>query len=190
MTLRDLDDLLALFDWDAWTAKLRTILDDDVREVALEQGAREAALYGFGWDATDVFLDRHFTDYLAERVTQITESTRSLIAEELHRVFEDGQGLNLTELAGRLVDMTADSAAFSPARALTIARTETAIAYNTGTIAAYRQNGIEWVEVSDGDGDEECAAADGQMWTLEDALANPIAHPNCVRSFAPIVPET
>jgi hypothetical protein len=47
------------------------------------------------------------------------------------------------------------------------------------------QAGVTHVEVSDGDDDDDCADADGQVWTLEEALANPIAHPNCVRSFAP-----
>ena len=57
---------------------------------------------------------------------------------------------------------------------------------NHGTVVASRQAGVTHVEVSDGDDDEACAHANGQVWTLEEALANPVAHPNCTRSFSPV----
>jgi hypothetical protein len=58
---------------------------------------------------------------------------------------------------------------------------------NVGAILSYREAGLEKVEVLDGDGDDICAEADGQIWTLEQAEANPLGHPGCTRSFAPIV---
>jgi hypothetical protein len=45
--------------------------------------------------------------------------------------------------------------------------------------------GVKEVEVLDGDDDEECASANGQIWTLEEASDNPLGHPNCTRAFAP-----
>jgi len=122
---------------------------------------------------------------VGERITQIDETTRGTIRDELQRALADGTGESATELAERLRDAVDDSAALSPSRALMIARTETAIAYNHGALLAYGQNGIEHVDVSDGDEDDECAEADGQTWTIEEAMADPVAHPNCVRSFEP-----
>ena len=75
----------------------------------------------------------------------------------------------------------------SKSRSETIARTETATAYNRGATLAYRDAGVTRVRVLDGDFDEVCAGVDGQEWTLEEADANPIAHPNCTRAFVPIV---
>ncbi|MBU7015544.1 MAG: hypothetical protein HXS43_12030, partial [Theionarchaea archaeon] len=41
------------------------------------------------------------------------------------------------------------------------------------------------VRVLDGDGCEECIEANGQIWTIEEAMANPLQHPNCLRDFEP-----
>lgn len=70
-----------------------------------------------------------------------------------------------------------------------IARTEVTRAYNTGSIGQYRDGGVSQVFVTDGDGDEPCAIADGAIWTLEQAESDPMAHPNCTRSFDPIPPD-
>lgn len=189
LTLSELDRLLASFDWESWVAKLEDIVDPAFRGIAVSQAEREAKDLGIAFDAEDPFVTRYFTSYVTARITQLDQTTREVLKDELQRALEDDQGASMTELASNLMDVVGDSAAFSPARALMIARTETAIAYNSGAIAAFRQNGIEQVEVSDGDGDDECAEADGQIWTLDEALAEPIAHPNCVRSFAPVVPD-
>jgi hypothetical protein len=75
----------------------------------------------------------------------------------------------------------------SESRAGLIARTEIANANNLTGTAAYRDSGlVERVEVFDGTEDDACAAADGQIWTLDEADANPIEHPNCQRAFAPV----
>lgn len=185
----DLTRLADSFDWDAWTRRIHDAIATGVEAIALEQGDREAEEHGLDFDDADPFLDRWFTTYVGERVAQIDETTRQLLREELQAAFAEGAGGSLQDLAGRIAEAVGGSAAFSPARALTIARTETAIAYNAGALLTYRQNGIDRVEVSDGDGDEECEEADGEIWTLEEALADPVAHPNCVRSFAPVVED-
>lgn len=74
----------------------------------------------------------------------------------------------------------------STSRALTIARTETARFYNESTLLAYGAANVAMVNVTDGDQDEECAAADGSVWTLEEAQGNLLSHPNCVRSFTAV----
>jgi hypothetical protein len=189
VTAKDLKRLLDSFDWDSWNSELREIIEEGYRAVALDQAAREADAHDLEFSPKDPFVERWFTRYLGERITQIDETTRDTLRDELQAAFADGKAQSATELAGNLRDAVSDSAALSPSRALTIARTETAIGYNHGALLAYGQNGIERVEVSDGDGDEECAEADGQIWTLEHAMDDPVAHPNCVRSFSPVVEE-
>ena len=75
----------------------------------------------------------------------------------------------------------------SDSRAEMIARTEAAYAAANGDIAGFRETGVEYVEISDGtDFDEECALADGQVWTLDEYEANDLEHPNCGRSASAI----
>ena len=73
-------------------------------------------------------------------------------------------------------------------QARTIARTETSFVQGETQSLAYADAGIRMVLVHDGtDFDEECAAANGQTWTIEEMAASPVAHPNCTRTFEPIV---
>jgi hypothetical protein len=185
VTVAELRALVATFDWAEWESDLHDAFADDFEAIALGQGTREAAALGVEFAEKDPFLTRFFTRYVGERITQLVGTTKEIVIDELRTVLEDEAGDGQTALADRLLSVVDDTAALTPARALMIARTETAIAYNVGAIAAYRQAGVTHVEVSDGDDDDDCADADGQVWTLEEALANPVAHPNCVRSFAP-----
>ena len=87
---------------------------------------------------------------------------------------------------GQVADLIEEATAFDDARAELIARTETALVYNEAAIESFREYGVERVDVIDGDEDDECAEANGQVWTLEEAEANPLAHPQCVRDFSPV----
>lgn len=85
------------------------------------------------------------------------------------------------------------SHAFDRTRSLVIARTETAQAYNRGSLAGYRATErVQMVHVYDGDecswpeGHGDPPFADGMIVTLEEAEDHPIAHPNCVRAFSPV----
>lgn len=115
------------------------------------------------------------------KVDGILDTTRDSIARQVRDGIEAGDSPR--ELGDRIEAATA----FGEARAETIARTETAVLLNEAAIESYREYGITHVLVDDGDDDEACAAANGQTWTLDEAEADPIAHPNCVRSFSPIV---
>jgi len=71
-----------------------------------------------------------------------------------------------------------------------IARTETARIQNQGTLNRYAENDITHVDVHDGlDFDEACRAANGQVWTVEYAKSHELEHPNCTRSFSPVIPD-
>jgi hypothetical protein len=69
-----------------------------------------------------------------------------------------------------------------------ISQTETTAAYNIGSIGQYREAGVALVKVEDGD-DPLCAAANGAIWTLEEAESQPLGHPNCRRVWIPITDD-
>jgi hypothetical protein len=81
-------------------------------------------------------------------------------------------------------------------RAETIARTETKTAQNYSSIEAYRASEVvEALIVYDGDdcgwtGHDDPELANGKVVTFDEAAQNPLAHPRCVRSFAPKVRKT
>ncbi|KKK67756.1 hypothetical protein LCGC14_2950860, partial [marine sediment metagenome] len=75
-------------------------------------------------------------------------------------------------------------------RARVIARTEGAHAANTSTLEAARaMPDTEHVQIFDdrlGDGDTQCATANGKIITITEAEAIGLCHPNGTRSFVPI----
>lgn len=129
---------------------------------------------------------------LAERIKGVPDTVRdmvrTIVADALKGEYDEGAGRVVVpsnkEIAARI---RAQGDIQSEYRSQMIARTETATAMNLGATHAYEDAGIEQVEVMDGDDDAECAQANGQTWSLDDARANPIAHPNCTRAFAPVV---
>lgn len=83
---------------------------------------------------------------LAEQVTRVTETTKRQIEAD---VFE---GIQAGESLSQIQERIRSSQAFSPARALTIARTESARALNEGSLLAYNDAAnlgvdlqIEWL---------------------------------------------
>lgn len=70
------------------------------------------------------------------------------------------------------------------------ARSEHARIQNQGALTRFEKNNIVEVEVVDGmDFDEACAMANGQIWKLEYARRNETEHPNCTRTFGPVIPK-
>lgn len=121
---------------------------------------------------------------VAARVTKIEATT----AERLNTYVARGiaEELTVQELA-RVIAADA-SGAFSRARAETIARSETSVVYNRGSVAGYRASGrVEKVKVHDGADDGGCAEANGAIWDLDFADDHPLEHPNCQRAFSAIV---
>ena len=72
-------------------------------------------------------------------------------------------------------------------RSRAIARTEIAHSQNTSTAARYRSAGVTQVIVRDGDDDALCSPYSDTTQSLDWALDNPIAHPNCTRAFAAVI---
>ena len=61
-------------------------------------------------------------------------------------------------------------------------------AYNGAAIASYDDAGVSEVQAIDGDGDEECAARDGETFSLEEADSIE-DHPNGTLDWVPIIPD-
>jgi HK97 family phage portal protein len=123
-------------------------------------------------------------DDLAKAIVGIAETTREEVRSLVAKQAEEGWSID--ELAAEIRKL---KEVHSTARARTIARSETAIAYNKGSLAGYREAGVEKVEVFDGDEHEPCRSANGSIWTIEQAEAEPLCHPNGTRSFAAVVSE-
>lgn len=73
-----------------------------------------------------------------------------------------------------------------------IARTETARIQNHGATNRYDKLKITHVHVHDNEGPnscEDCEIANGSVWEIAYARSHELEHPNCVRSFSPIIPD-
>lgn len=114
----------------------------------------------------------------AARVTGINETTRTGIAEIVAQGVD--QGMGATELAQAIEAWSG----WDEYRAEMIARTETATAYNSAALASYRDTGMEYVQVLDGDGDAICAPWADVVVAIGDA-PDPLGHPNCTRDILP-----
>lgn len=190
ITLADAKAALASFDWKHWKAELEEKYAAWHDDVVQTEGRATAEALGGDWTNDDPYVTRFADRYVAERVTQLDDTTRGDLRDVLTRAFaaahEGETSLSLLDLAGQLREKFDE---FSSSRAATIARTETAIVENQGAALGYIASGYGYVEISDGDSDAECAEADGQIWSVEAWLAEPVAHPNCERSGAPISEE-
>jgi hypothetical protein len=163
-----------------WNKDLTRLLQDML--VAIYLSAMSDAADQLDMETSDVFHSQamlYAQSRAAELVTGLDQSTRDMLRGDLASMMQEG--LSPSEIAQELEDHYA----FSESRALTIARTETAFAWNHGALTMYQQSGVPKVRVYDGDHDPECQQADGEVWTIEYALLHRIQHPNCVRSFAP-----
>lgn len=66
-----------------------------------------------------------------------------------------------------------------------IARTESAYTFNHASGTLMGEAGIKQVEIMDGDEDEDCAAANGETWSVEEYMSDLLGHPNCTRVGLP-----
>lgn len=158
-----------------WNRFYPLILAQSWDDVAGEIGAELA------FDLENIFVQEVLGE-LAKKVRQVAETTK----DEIRRLvgLQAEEGWSIDDLAK---EIRALKETHSRARARTIARTETGTAYNLGSLTGYKEVGIKKVEVFDGDDDEPCKSANGAIWTIEQAKAKPLGHPNCVRAFAAAV---
>ena len=190
ITAKQLRALVKSFPWDKWNKQLAPELEQVYRDLVVSQGSAAADAAGVSFDQDDPFLQKHMTSYLGERITQLSRTSQKDVIRTLRNALAGGEDLSPAKLQEKVlgaVRKTFDG--YEAYRALRIARTESAIAYNHGGVLGGVQAGFKRFEVVDGTDDEECAAANGQVWSATKCLNNPIAHPNCVRSFFGIADE-
>lgn len=163
---------------------------DDVG-VAINPGLRET-------------LSEGVRDAIGRDVRQITESSRNDLADAVqtaiqrrYSVEQLTRGVKGDGFAGLrgIVDrwQAVAPVATTTDRAHLIALTETARAYNLGTLNAYAASGlVEMVNVFDGEGcgwttHTDPEAANGKRVPIAEARANPLSHPHCQRAFGAVV---
>lgn len=151
------------------------------QEAILYAQSRAAELIGRKVDELGNIVEGSRTLY------SIEESTRAMIRADITRAMEEG--LSNDDLA-RVIE---ESYSFSPERAMTIARTETAAADTNGNLSMYKASGVvgqkKWIV---GAGCcEICAELKGEVVDLNKSFSNgvlvPPAHPNCRCDFVPIL---
>jgi hypothetical protein len=118
----------------------------------------------------------------------VSDTIRDQVRAKLVKAIEEGQspGEFRAALEQELSDIDY--------RALMVARTETGFAYNAGALANYKDAEVTHVMVMDGGTDGSCddcneIGASDEPWTIEEAEANPLEHPNCTRAFSPVLME-
>ena len=132
--------------------------------------------------------------YGGQRIKDINDRTLQALTLQLAEGTRRGYSINqlidgvpdegYTGVAGVALDN--GTPAFDPYRAEMIARTETMLSYNRATVTSYGEFGVTHLLAYDGDQDEECAARDGQEFTVEEA-ADIEDHPNGTLVWSPVV---
>lgn len=149
-------------------------------DVATAQSARFRADAGA---KADDWIER-VSDYVrtrgAERVTGMLRTIR----DGLQKVILGGVRDNLT--AAQLGEQIEQAAVVDEYRAELIARTELMSAYNDASLRTFREFGADRVQAQDGDDDAECAARNGEIYTLDEASAIS-DHPNGTLDWSPVV---
>lgn len=127
---------------------------------------------------------------IARKVTGVSQETQHTI----NKIIRDGidAGSHPSVIAKNMRDTMTQWAELTKSRAYTIARTETAVAYNFGSLIGYQKSGlVRQVRVLDGAGcgwlsHNDPDTAQGKVVDLQNAFNHTTSHPNCVRAFAPV----
>lgn len=174
--------------------EIASALEDIATDAALE------ALVSVGLDDNEQIVDvvneravAAAQEQAAELVTNIDETTRDMLRDQIAQGLEENIGLD--EIAAGI----ADSFGFSEERADLIARTEITDANSQGALTSYREaqaQGIavkkEWLlgpnpcEICQENADEGPIDLDDDFPSGDDA---PSAHPNCECALSPVVEE-
>lgn len=132
-------------------------------------------------------------DYNYELIKDVTEEQIQGIREALIQDYAEGRNSRRTEILEKLEQIQLEPIhTFSPEqRARMIARTETNRASNIATLEQYRADGVTRVELLVNSDCEECNShkedEDGTIieYTIDEALEDPIFHPNCSCRWRP-----
>jgi hypothetical protein len=192
ITSAQLQAMVDGFPWAQYQDTLRPGLTQVARDIVLVGGEAGALAAGGTWSDDNPFVSKFVNGYVGERIVAIDDTTKAIVVNTLKDIYENAEDdTTVTEIASAVSNAVLDAfETMEGYRSLMIARTETAILTNNGKNMGYSAAGVSEVDVLDGTDDEECESANGDVWSVEDAMDDPIAHPNCVRAFAPRVPTS
>ena len=120
---------------------------------------------------------------LLDLSAEARENVRTIVTRGLE------SGATVDEMAGEIEQRVAAGRWSTPrVRAQVIARTEVRVAQNEAClVTAHTAADVSKVRVYDGTAHEPCASANG-VYTINEAAVMPrVAHPNCTRTFIPLV---
>lgn len=146
----------------------------------------DVARLGIDFNVPDQYAIHYARTRAADLVSGIQETTKARLNRLIAQGLEDG--MTPTELRDAIIR----DFQFSVDRAQLIARTEMAMAYNAGQLESLKTSNTPAVKVLDGmsaDTDDACRRANGKIISIGLAMQYLIQHPNCVRSFSPVVVE-
>lgn len=157
---------------------LNPLLSEMARDVAGETRriARKPGAKADTW--LDTVLDA-IRASVGEHIAGINATTRDRLREVIAAGVAEGE--SVTDIADRL------RPTFDESRAEMISRTETMNAYNEAALRSYDALEVTEVQAVDGDTDDECAARNGKVYPISEAMG--IAdHPNGTLDWVPVVP--
>jgi HK97 family phage portal protein len=186
-------DVAELIDWDEEDRLLGELLRSLYQangQVAFQLAGQSLGDDSIVWTVNNPRL-ANFIDRLAERVVGINATTKADISRIVTESLLDG--VSMPELSGRLTGLFEETYA---GRSMTIARTESQVAYNQASTLAYQESGVvEQAELLDNpDHDEDYGAADGLSCAERNGLIVDLAdvdlhvmaeHPNGTLAVAP-----
>jgi HK97 family phage portal protein len=142
------------------------------------------------WELTNPRIIDLLTQ-LATRVVDITETTRLDISRVVTEALTEG--VSMDQLAERLTGLFDET---YNGRSMTIARTESQVAYNRATVLGYQDGGVQQVQLFDnplhdtdpGSDGLTCAGRNGKVVPITQASLHIAAeHPNGTLAIGPVV---
>jgi HK97 family phage portal protein len=170
------------WDEERWTRQFSETLQPALAALVRTTGRNASRRLAAPAKADDEFIGR-VLEYVrvkgGDRIRSMLRTTRDAVA----KVIADGvrQGMSPAELG----DAIEAAAGLDEYRAELISRTETMYAYNDAAIGTYREFGVAEVQAIDGDMDEECAARNGNVYSLDEA-SGITDHPNGTLDWVPL----
>lgn len=161
-----------------------------LREVMARAAERESQDHGLAvdWDMDNPEARAWIEQRGAELVSGITDTVRGELRAFLSSELE--KPLTPVQIAD---DIRSHFSQFPGWKADRLARTEIAEAYNAATLLSYRTAGIGKVQAFDGSGgltghtDASCVERNGRVFTLDEAMAQKLEHPNCTLGWRPFM---
>jgi len=165
-------------------------------KIPINMGAVHQEALNFGKVHGKLLRDEGATIIKGRKIPWLADSvqsTRADVVDIINKGIEEG--LPMGDITGKKI--VPDTVSYNLRETLVrehdyqylrVARTETGRYQNQGALNRYKINDITHVGVLDGvDFDAECQAANGSTWTIAKAQVNELEHPNCTRSFFPII---